>query len=283
MSGGLDPVLVAALAGGLAALAVGEAVASSPGLVRWLRAALEPLLRAGREGYAPTAAERRRLAALGSAGLLGGAVLVAGPGLAPLLAPAGPALAGWAVARRRSRYRRAVDRGLPRIATAIADALASGRSVRAALVAASESLDGPPAIEMARLRAELELGAPTREALASLAERVGGRRVESFATAVLSQQLGGGDLSALLRRFAAATAERDRIEAEARSATAQARFTGVLVVAMPAGAALLAELLEPGFAAGMLADPAAAALIAAAAAMQICGFVAIRRLSRVTE
>ena len=108
---------------------------------------------------------------------------------------------------------------------------------------------------MERVRAELALGAPTREALEALRRRVDSPRVDSFAAALLSQQLAGGDLATLLRRFAAAAADRDRTEADARSATAQARFTGLLVVAMPVGAALLAELLEPGFVGGLLAEP----------------------------
>lgn len=269
------------MAGGLAAVAIREAVIATPALAAWTRAALEPLRRAGREGYVPSREERRRLAALGTAGMLVGALLLIGPGVAPVVALSGPVLAGWAVASRRARYRRAVERGLPRVATATADALAAGRSVRAALAASTDSLEGPPAIEMALVRAELELGVPTREALAGLRRRVDAQRVDTLIAAVLSQQLGGGDLAQLLRRFAVAAAERDRIEAEARSATAQARFTGLLVVAMPAGAALLAELLEPGFVAGLLGDQAAAALLTAAAALQVAGFVAIRRLSRV--
>ena len=51
-------------------------------------------------------------------------------------------------------------------------------------------------------------------------------RVDSFAAAVLSQRLSGGDLAGLLRRFAAGAAERDRVAEDARAATAQARFTG---------------------------------------------------------
>ncbi|HSI79403.1 MAG TPA: type II secretion system F family protein [Solirubrobacterales bacterium] len=276
-----DPVVLAALAGALAALAAREAIAASPAAARWLEAAIEPLGRAGREGYAPSPAERRRLAALGTAGLLAGAALMIGPGVAPILALAGPGIAASAIASRRARYRRAVERGLPRVATAVADALAAGRSVRAALGAAEASLEGPPATELARVRAELDLGLPTRDALAGLRRRSGSQRVEAFAAALLSQQLGGGDLAALLRRFAAAAADRDRADADARSATAQARFTGLLVVAMPVGAGLLAELLRPGFVSGLLADPAAATILAAAAALQLAGFVAIRRLSRV--
>lgn len=274
-------VALAALAGGLAAVALREAVLAWPGAVRWLHATLEPLRRAGREGYAPTELERRRLAALGALGLLVGGAVIAGPGPAPVLAAAGPAAAGWAIARRRSAYRQAVDRGLPEVATAIADALASGRSARAALEVASLALTGPPAAEMARVRAELVLGAPTRVALDGLRGRLGSPRVDAFAAALLSQQLAGGDLATLLRRFAAAAADRDRTEADARSATAQARFTGLLVAAMPAGAGLLAELVAPGFVGGLLSDPAAAGLLAAAAGIQIGGFAAIRRLSRV--
>jgi len=276
-------VLAAAAAGGLAAVAARDAVVASPAAARWLAEAVEPLRRAGNEGYAPTAFERRRLAVLGTLAMLSAGVLLLGPGPAPLLAVAGPTAAGWAVARRRRAYRRAVERGLAEVAVAVADALVAGRSTRAALAAAAASLEGPPAMEMERLRTELSLGAPTREALAGMRRRVDSPRVDSFAAALLSQQLAGGDLATLLRRFAVAAADRERTEADARSATAQARFTGLLVVAMPAGAALLAELLEPGFVAGLLANPAAASLLAVSAGLQLAGFLAIKRLSRVGE
>ena len=108
-------------------------------------------------------------------------------------------------------------------------------------------------------------------------------RVDSFAAAVLSQRLSGGDLAGLLRRFAAGAAERDRVAEDAKAATAQARFTGLLVVAMPTGGALFAELIQPGFLLGVVRAPASAFLLALAAALQAAGFVAIRRLSQVAE
>lgn len=277
----LIAVLLGGLAGGLAAVAIRELVVVAPGAVRWLAAAVDPLRRAGREGRAPTEAERTRLAVLGSVVAVAIALALLGPGPAPLAAAAGPALAGWAVARRRAAYRAAVDRGLADVAVAVADALAAGRSARAALAAAPGSLTGPPARELARLRAELMLGTTTRDALAELRRRVDSPRVDAFAAAVLSQRLAGGDLAVLLRRFAAASADRDRTAADARSATAQARFTGLLVVAMPAAAAVLAELLDRGFIAGMLADPAAAAMLAVAVVLQFAGFAAIRRLCKI--
>jgi tight adherence protein B len=190
---------------------------------------------------------------------------------------------GWAIAARRRRYRRAVERSLPEVATAVADSLSAGRSLRASLPAAVSSLDGPPAIELSRLAAELDLGAPTVAVIQGWRQRMRSERVDAFATALLSQRLAGGDLAGLLRRFAAGAAERERVAEDARSATAQARFTGLLVVAMPTGGAIFAELLQPGFLTTLLASPPAALLLALAASLQVTGFFAIRRFSQVVE
>jgi tight adherence protein B len=285
MSGGSGPLLplVGAAAGGLAALAAREAVLATPAVARWLRLALEPLRRAGEEGYAPSTLERRRLAAVGAGAALLGGWLLAGATAALPLAIAGPALAGWAVSSRRRRYRRAVERALPEVAAAVADSLAAGRSLRASLPAAASSVDGPAAVELSRLGAELELGAPTVDAIGGWRRRMGSARVDALAAALLSQRRAGGDLAGLLRRFADGAAERDRAAEDARSATAQARFTGLLVVAMPSGGALFAELIQPGFLAKVMGAPASAMLLVLAAALQVVGFVAIRRFARVIE
>ncbi len=211
----------------------------------------------------------------------------------------GPARSSWGRAARRSsawpprrRSRQPCGADEPgtcersnwaweTVAVSIADALAGGRSLRAAIGEAATGCEGPAGVELARVGADLELGRSTPKAIAELAGRVRSARVDSFCAALLSQRVAGGDLSGLMRTFASAAAERDRALAAARAATAQARFTGILVAAMPVGAALFAELLEPGFVAGLLAEPASALLLVLAAALQLGGFMAIARLSRV--
>jgi tight adherence protein B len=199
------------------------------------------------------------------------------------LGVAGRGSLGWAIGCGGRRYRRAVERSLPEVATAIADSLSAGRSLRASLAAAADSLDGGPATELARLGAELDLGAATVDVIEGWRRRMCSERVDAFAVALLSQRLAGGDLAGLLRRFAAGAAERERVAEDARSATAQARFTGLLVVAMPTGGALLAELLQPGFLAKLIASPPSAVLLVLAGSLQLAGFFAIRQLSRVVE
>jgi tight adherence protein B len=285
MSGSPEPLLVlaGAAAGGLAAVAAREASLATPALAAWVRLALEPLQRAGREGYSPSTLERRRLAALGTLAAVTGGWFLAGAAVALPLAVAGPVLAAWAIRGRRARYRRAVERALPEVAVAVADSLSAGRSLRASLPAAAASLDGPPAIELVRIGAELELGSPTTVTVEAWRHRMRSARVDAFAAALLSQRTAGGDLAGLLRRFAAGAAERDRVAEDAKTATAQARFTGLLVVAMPTGGALFAELLQPGFLDKVLSGPISAVLLVFAAALQLVGFLVIRRFSRVVE
>lgn len=282
MSGsGAVPVLLGAGAGAMAALAARDAILASPVALEWFRTSLEPLLRAGTEGYVPSSPERRRLALIGTMAAVALGWMVGGTALALPLAVAGPAASAWAVAHRRGRYRTAVERALAEVSIAIADSLSAGRSLRSSLVATATTLEGPPAVELARLGAELGLGVPTADAVEAWRRRMRSPRVDAFAAALLSQRLAGGDLAGLLRRYAAGAAERDRVAEDAKSATAQARFTGLLVVAMPTGGALFAELLQPGFLLGVLGSPASAVLLGIAVALQVVGFLAIKRLSRV--
>jgi tight adherence protein B len=164
---------------------------------------------------------------------------------------------------------------------ALADALGAGHSLRGALVEAAQGLTGPAGHELRRVVAELGAGATTEDALEALRRRVVSPRLDTVVTACLVQRRAGGDLSRLLRECADAFGDQARLEDEVRSATAQARFTGLVVVLLPVGGALLAELAAPGFLAGLLGSFLTAWLVGIAVALQLMGAVAIRRLGRV--
>jgi len=277
------PLLLGAIAGCLVALAVREVVAVSPALPDWIRSTIEPLRRVTGDGYLPTTKERARLALLGGIVAIGTGWYLGSSTLALVLAAIGPLAALYLVRRSRSRYRRAVERALPDVARAIADSLSAGHSPRGALATAATSLEGPAATEFAHLRHALDLGHTTSAAVRTLAERFASQRVDAFATALISQRTAGGDLAALLRRFAEGAAERDRVAEDARSATAQARFTGYLVVAMPVGAALFTELISHGFIGSLFGSGPALILLSLSAALQAAGFLAISKLAQVGE
>jgi tight adherence protein B len=248
---------------GLAAL---DGRAPLRALERWLAP-----LRAGRE---PTPAERRRLALVGAGTLAASGWLLAGPVLAVVLGTLGPAaakLATTTLERRRCAERAA---NAPGVARVLADAIAAGHSVRGAILAAA-----PADAELARAARALELGERTDEVLDDLRRRAQAPAWDTLTAAILLQADAGGDLAGLLRGLAARLEQQRRDAADARSATAQARFTAWLVAALPLGAAILAELASPGFLAGLASEPLTAALAGVSLALQLLAIATIRRIA----
>jgi tight adherence protein B len=180
---------------------------------------------------------------------------------------------------RRLRYCRAVEAGAAEIAIALADALSGGHSLRGAVISASASVAGSPGNELRRVAAELDLGAPTDDALEGMRARIGSTAIDAIVAGALMQRRAGGDLAQLLRSSARAFEDEARLLGDVRAATAQARFTGMVVVLMPLGGAALAELGSPGFVARLAASPLSATLVGMAIAMQVGAAFAIRRLA----
>ena len=269
------------LAGALAAVAAADLLpALAPGRGR-AAAAGRSLLAAGADGRDPGSAERRRALAAGAVAAFGLGAWVFGPVAGLAAAAAGPAVVARLLRARRRRYRAAVERDAGVVASALADALAGGHSLRGAIGQAAAGVDGPAGRELARTAGELALGATTDDALAGLAARTGGPAIAAVAAACLLQRRAGGDLAALLRRSAESFEDQRRLAGEVKAATAQARFTALVVMGMPLGGAVLAELASPGFAAGLMASPLTAWLAGMALAMQAGAWFAIRRLARV--
>jgi tight adherence protein B len=277
---------LAFLAGAAGALAAAEllgraVVERGSGAARGVARLVDVVVTLGREGREPGVAERRRLLLAGAVlALVVGSVAV-GPAIGLALAAGGP----WGVARvlrtRRERYRHAVDAGVPALAQAVADALAGGHSLRRALGEAERSVGGPAGHELRRAGAELAAGATTEDALEAMRRRARSARLDAVVAACLLQQRAGGDLGRLLRDTARGMEEQSRLEGELRAATAQARFTGLLVVALPLGGALLTELASPGWFAGLWSSFLSAWLVGVAIALQVVAAVLIRRLGRV--
>jgi tight adherence protein B len=245
-----------------------------------LARALEPVVRAGREGRVATAPEQRRLALVAAGGLAVAGWLLGGIALGVLAAVAGPVLAIGALRARRRAYARALERGAAGAARALADALAAGHAVRGAVAVAADGVPGAAGVELRRTAGALALGVPTDGALEALRRRAGTSAWDAIVAGILLQREAGGDLAGLLRDLAEALESATRAERDARAATAQARATARMVLGLPVAAAVLAELASPGFAARLLSHPASTALVVLAATLQLVAIVAVRRLTR---
>jgi tight adherence protein B len=274
---------LAAVAAALGVLALWDVLAAAELAVRGdvLGGLLAPLLRARRVGAEPSAAERRRLVLVATLVLLAAGWFVAGPAVGAALAAGGPWTLRTLVRRRQRRYRAELAHAAPAVARAVADALAAGHAISRALAEAARSVDGAATVELDALGRALAVGQPLEAALATLQARADSRAYDTLATAILLQRDAGGDLVGLLRELARAQEAAARCADDARAATAQARFTGLIVGVLPAGAAALAELASPGALASVLHNPLSLWMAAFAGFLQLLGLLAIRRLGRV--
>ena len=194
---------VAAAAAAAASLAAGRARGgrcASPGARRagWPRR-VEPLRRAGREGYAPdrapSAAGSRRSGPRRAAASAARCSLGPAPRRAARRRRARPR-AGMGVGRAARRYRRAVERGARRGRDRDRRRARGGPlAARRARAAAGVSLEGPPARRAGagRRRARARRARPPTRSRA-WRPRLRSPRVDAFARRSLSQRLAGGDL-----------------------------------------------------------------------------------------
>ena len=245
-------------------------------------ASLAPLRAAGREGREPSPPERRRLALVGAAALLAGRLAARRAGAGIAAAAAGPWLLRRVVAappralarrararragggagdgrraRRRPRDPRRDRRGRPR-------RRAPGRRGRRA------ARRGP------RLRARrAHRGRP--RAPAAPRGRPGW---DTIVAAILLQREAGGDLARLLRSIATAQEDAARVEADARSLTAQARFTAWLVTLLPGGRGGARRARPARLPRLARAPPLTAALVVVAVGCQVVAGVLVRRIAR---
>lgn len=280
-------MLLGALGGALGVLALFEALAAvdGAGALRLLERALAAPRRAGGDGRAVGAADRRRLALTTAAVLCGAGWLVLGPAGAVLCAVAGPPAALGLVRLRRRRWRAAVARDAAPAARALAAALASGNGLGRALALAARdgALGDAGRTLLAPAVAAIDLGAPTAEALEAMARRAGPGPWPALVAALLLQRETGGDLARLLDGLADDLDLVAHAAAEARASSAQARLTARIVVGLPLAGAVVAELSAPGALGAVLGDPLARMLVAGAVALELLAFAAVARIARVGE
>jgi tight adherence protein B len=243
--------------------------------------AVAPLRRAGAEGVDPTRGQRRRLQLAFALAAFPAGWIVANALTAFAFAAVSAYVSSRALVWRRERYVERLAKGAGPAALAIADALSSGHSTRGSLTIAAGALDGPIALELKRVAADLRLGAPTEAALQRLRGRATSRRIDLIVAAIGLQRRSGGNLAGLLREIAGTIEEQSRLEDEARAATSQARFTSMIVLGMPVALLTLGDLADPGMLARVSGSPVGVSLLGAALMLWLTGVVLVRKLGRV--
>ncbi|MDX1624559.1 MAG: type II secretion system F family protein [Gemmatimonadota bacterium] len=159
-----------------------------------------------------------------------------------------------------------------------------GRSVRAGhafatgLQMVADEMPDPMGREFRQVFEEQKFGLPMADALVGLSERIDLSDVRIFVTAVLIQREVGGNLAEILDNLSNTIRERFTIKRQVRVYTAQGRFTGYLLAALPFVVAFLIFMLNPEYMSVLWTEPVGRMLIMVALMLQLIGYFVIRRI-----
>ena len=157
----------------------------------------------------------------------------------------------------------------------------AGHAFTAGIKMVSYELVDPVGPEFRKAFDEQNFGLPLKESLNNLCLRVPLLDVRFFSTAVLIQRETGGNLSEILDNLAAVVRERFKIRRQVRVHTAHGRFTGYVLMALPAFLALALSFINPDHMSLLFEERMGQMMIVASIIMQAVGFMWIKRVIKI--
>jgi tight adherence protein B len=208
-------------------------------------------------------------------------IFVRQPFAAPLAAIAGGlAPFGWLLRRRSVRLKR-FEEQFPEALDLLSRAIRAGHAFQTALGMVADELPDPVGPEFKKTFEQQNFGLPLRDALNELSDRLKILDVRFFVTAVLIQRDTGGNLSEILDNLAHVVRERFKIRRQVRVHTAHGRFTGYVLLALPAALGVALSIINPEHMQLLFRERMGQTMLIGAAVMQTIGFVWIRQVIKI--
>ena len=146
----------------------------------------------------------------------------------------------------------------------------------------ADELPEPVGPEFKKTFDQQNFGLPLRDALNELSRA---RRpmldVRFFVTAVLIQRETGGNLSEILDNLAHVVRERFKIQRQVRVHTAHGRFTGYVLLALPAALAVALSFINPEHMQLLFRERMGQMMLIGAIVMQTIGYIWIRQVIKI--
>jgi tight adherence protein B len=202
--------------------------------------------------------------------------------LAFLLAfPIGFALPWMYLKMKRTKRIHKFEEEFPEALDLIARALKAGHAFVTGLKMVADEMPDPVGPEFRKTFDEQNFGLPLKDALDNLTARVPSLDVRFFATAVLIQRETGGNLSEILETLAHVVRERFKILRQVRVHTAHGRFTGYVLLALPAFLAIALMFINPDHMNLLFREPLGQYMLMTAMVMQAVGYIWIKQVIKI--
>jgi len=183
---------------------------------------------------------------------------------------------------------RAKKRRLERFASQLVDglivlsnALRSGLNLIQAIETLEQEQEPPISQEFGLVIRENLIGVSIEEALENLAKRVPNEDLKLLVTSINIVRGMGGNLTEVFDSMANVIRERVRLEGRTKALTAQGRLQGIVVGFLPLVLGLIMYVMDPPSMERMFTSPIGNVALGLMFAMQVIGYVIIRRVTTI--
>lgn len=170
--------------------------------------------------------------------------------------------------------------GLPFFLDAMRQLLVVGNSVQQGLLKAADSTSPAMQRYLQPMLRRINNGAPIPESIEWLAQRLELSELYMLAAAVETNFRYGGRLSAVLANLIQILRDRARVERELKAATAEIRFSSIVLGLMPLIAAAMISFVKPSYVMFFIETEQGHRLALIAVGLQLLGLVILRRIMR---
>ena len=160
----------------------------------------------------------------------------------------------------------------------ISNSLKAGYSFLQAIASVSEETKDPFAKEFKKLLKEMSLGISEEVALRNMLNRMESKDLLLIVNAILIQKDIGGNLSEILDNIADTIRERQKVQNELKTLTAQGKLSGFIVMLIPFFLGITIYLLNRDYMILLFTTPLGIGMIIVALVNQILGLIIIKKI-----
>ncbi len=167
---------------------------------------------------------------------------------------------------------------IPDMLDILSSSLRSGHSFLSGVQILVSQMQPPLTDEFARVVQEVKFGASLADALGDMVYRTENYDMELIVSAVQTQLAVGGNLAEILDQIGTMIRDRIALAGEISAATAEGRFSAMILVGMPFILAFIVNSVSPGYLSPLLSDPLGQMMLGVAGGLVVVGVLIIRKM-----
>lgn len=186
----------------------------------------------------------------------------------------------WTSKKRKNRIE-AFNEALPDMILTIIGSLRAGYSFSQAMKTVAEECESPVKEEITILLKEMSYGITMEDALNNLKIRMPSNDLDLMIQAILIQRQVGGNLSMILEVIVKTIRERNTIERQVQSLTAQGRMSGKVIGMLPIALGIGLTAINPEYMKGFTSSMIGRGIMAMGVLSALIGYALINKLTKI--